>query len=192
MTVPESPLAAAWAPTASVLVAALLALLVTAAWLVWTANRLDRMHHRIDVARETLRVQLLRRSGAALELAACEALDPASRLLLLDAAHRSRNAAPEEAEAAESVLSEALRAVLAEPADVRALRSDVAVAPLVEELADICMKVELARRFHNDVVVAARALRSRRRVRWLRLAGHAGPLVTVDLDDVPPPALETA
>jgi hypothetical protein len=39
------------------------------------------------------------------------------------------------------------------------------------------------------VVVSARSLRSRRRVRWLHLAGRAGPLQTVDLDDEPPPAL---
>jgi hypothetical protein len=59
----------------------------------------------------------------------------------------------------------------------------------VDELAEVCAKVELARRFHNDVVVAGRVLRSRRRVRWLRLAGHAPPLRTVDLDDGPPAGL---
>jgi hypothetical protein len=158
-------------------------------WLSWTANRLDRMHHRIEVARATLGAQLLRRSGVTLELAATEVLDPASRLVLLDAAHRARNADSDDFETAESVLSEALRAVFVEPADVRALHADAAVAPLVEELAETCAKVELARRFHNDVVVSARALRSRRRVRWLHLAGRAGPLAAVDLDDVPPPAL---
>jgi hypothetical protein len=157
-------------------------------WLSWTANRLDRMHHRIDVARETLRAQLLRRSGVTLEVAVTEALDPASRLLLLDAAHRARNAGPEDFEIAESRLSEALRAVLDDAEAVSALR-DPALSSLVEELTTACAKVELARRFHNDVVVSARALRSRRRVRWLHLAGRAGPLQTVDLDDVPPPAL---
>jgi hypothetical protein len=164
-------------------------------WLSWTANRLDRMHHRIDVARETLRAQLLRRSGVAVELALTDALDPASRLVLLDAAHRARNAGPDDFETAESVLSEALRAVLADDEGVRALRNlegDLGLAHLVEELSQACAKVELARRFHNDVVVSARALRSRRRVRWLHLAGRAGPLRTVDLDDVPPSALQAA
>jgi hypothetical protein len=180
-------------PLAVVLTVVLMGVLLLAGlglWLSWTANRLDRLHHRIDVARETLRVQLLRRSGAALELAASEALDPASRLVLLDAAHRARNA--EQLESAESVLSEALRVVLADPGTVRVMRCDPALTPLVEELAQTCVRVELARRFHNDTVVTARALRSRRRVRWLRLAGHAAPLRTVDLDDVPPPALEAA
>src|SRR4051812_49829449 len=90
---------------------------VVGLWLSWTANRLDGMHHRIDVARETLSAQLLRRSGVTLELAASEALDPASRLVLLDAAHQARNAGPEELETSESVLSEALRAVFSEPED---------------------------------------------------------------------------
>jgi len=50
--------------------------------------------------------------------------------------------------------------------------------------------VELARRFHNDHVTSARALRSRRRVRWFHLAGHAPEPTTVDLDDVPPAGLD--
>lgn len=160
-----------------------------ALWLSWTANRLDQMHHRIDVARGTLDAQLLRRSGATLELASSEVLDPSSRLVLLDAAHEARNAGEEEFEAAESTLSQALRAVFADPEDVRVVRQDPTVTPLVDELARVCARVELARRFHNDVVVSARSLRSRRRVRWLRLAGRAADLHTVDLDDVPPPAL---
>ncbi len=169
-----------------------LLLVVTALWLSWTANRLDRLHHRIDVARESLRVQLLRRSGATLELATSEVLDPASRLVLLDAAHRARNAEEPDVESAESVLSETLRAVLADLGLVQAMRCDAGLAALLDELAHTCARVELARRFHNDVVASARALRSRRRVRWLRLAGRAGPLRTVDLDDVPPPALDAA
>jgi hypothetical protein len=167
----------------------LLLVLVVGLWLTWTANRLDRMHHRIDVARGTLDAQLLRRSGATLELASSEVLDPPSRLVLLDAANHARNAGPDEFEAAESDLSQTLRAVFAHPADVRHLREDATVRPLVDELARDCVRVELARRFHNDVVVSARALRSRRRVRWLRLAGHAADLRAVDLDDVPPDAL---
>jgi hypothetical protein len=155
-------------------------------WLVSTANRLDRMHHRIDVARGRLDAQLLRRSGVTLELAASDALDPASRLVLLDAAHRARSSSPEDLEQEESALSQALRAVLGEVDDLPALRQDPGVGPLVEELARACARVELSRRFHNDAVVSARALRSRRRVRWFRLAGRAAPLHTVDLDDVPP------
>ena len=148
-------------------------LVVLGLWLWWTAHRLDQMHHRIDVARAALDAVLLRRSGAALELATSQTLDPARSLLLVDAAHHARAAAPDDLESAESDLSETLRAVLADP----------------DEVAELREKAELARRFHNDVVVTARALRSRRRVRWLGLAGRAAELSTVDLDDVPPPVL---
>lgn len=158
-------------------------------WLYWTAHRLDRMHHRIEVARAALDAQLLRRSGAALELATGDTLDPARSLLLVDAAHVARAAAGYDLESAQSDLSESLRAVLADRDELDQLRARPDVGPLLDELAASCRKVELARRFHNDVVVSARALRSRRRVRWLRLAGNAADLRTVDLDDVPPAAL---
>ena len=160
---------------------------LTALWLLSTANRLDRMHHRIDVARGRLDAQLLRRSGVTLELAASDALDPASRLVLLDAAHRARSSDPDDLEQAESALSLALRAVLGE--HLAALRADPGVGPLIDELSHACARVELSRRFHNDAVVSARALRSRRRVRWFRLAGRAAALRAVDLDDVPPSGL---
>ena len=100
-------------PVLVVVVLGLVAVAV-ALWLTWTANRLDRIHHRIDVARGALDGQLLRRSGATLEL---------------------------------------------------------------------------ARRFHNDAVASALALRSRRPVRWLRLAGHAAEPRVVELDDTPPAPL---
>jgi hypothetical protein len=163
--------------------------LVVGLWLWWTAHRLDRMHHRIEVSRAGLDAQLLRRSGAALELATSDTLDPARSLLLVDAAHEARAASGDDVEAAQSDLSESLRAVLADRDELDQLRARTDVGPLLDELAASCRKVELARRFHNDVVVSARALRSRRRVRWLRLAGNAAELRTVDLDDVPPPAL---
>lgn len=170
-------------------VTVVVAVLAVAGWLSRTASRLHRMHLRVESTRSTLEAQLLRRSGAALELAAADDLDPASRLLLLDAAHHARTADASEAELAESELSQALRAVLGDSHQVARWRDDVRLGALVEELAQRCVKVELARRFHNDAVVTARALRSRRRVRWFGLAGHAAPLRTVDLDDGPPPAL---
>ena len=78
------------------LVPALVVLLALGLWLSWTANRLDRIHHRIDVARASLDTQLLHRSGTALELATSGALDPARSLLLVDTAHQARAASPED------------------------------------------------------------------------------------------------
>jgi hypothetical protein len=171
------------------LVAAIVVLLAVGVWLSWTAQRLDRLHHRLEVARGSLDAQLLRRSGTALELATSGTLDPARSLVLVDAAHAARAAGPEEMESAESDLSKALRAVLADTDEVAGLLVSPEVGPLLAELAGDCRKVELARRFHNDVVTSAKALRSRRRVRWLRLEGRAPEPSAVNLDDVPPQAL---
>jgi hypothetical protein len=44
-------------------------------------------------------------------------------------------------------------------------------------------RVQLARRFHNDVVVSTRDLRHRRLVTWFRLAGHAPMPTTIELED---------
>ncbi len=195
-----------------VVAAVIVSLVAVGLWLSWTATRLDRVHHRIDVARATLDGQLLRRSGATLELATAGVLDPARSLVLADAAHAARaarNGEPDDdpdgdpdddpdddpdkgefegddTEHAQSDLSQALRAVFADPDEVDQLTRHEEAEELVLELAGHCRKVVLARRFHNDAVASARVLRSRRRVRWLRLAGHAAALRTVDFDDQPP------
>jgi len=171
--------------------AAILLAITLGLWLSWTANRLDRMHHRIELARASLDAQLLHRSGTALELATTGALDPARSLVLVDAAHAARASGAESFESAESNLSQALRAVFVDESEVHDLGRHHA-GDLLRELAGDCRKLLLARRFHNDVVASARALRSRRRVRWLRLAGRAADLQTVDLDDEPPAALVAA
>jgi hypothetical protein len=164
----------------------LVVLVVVGIWLSWTATRLDQLHHRIDLGRESLRTQLALRSGVVLELAGSGALDDAASLLLADAAQRARRTPDGQAE---SDLSRALRAVFEDPDTVTALRADQAGLGVADELAAACRKVELARRFLNDQVTSAKALRSRRRVRWFGLAGHAAAPVTVDLDDVPPQGL---
>ena len=52
-----------------------------------------------------------------------------------------------------------------------------------------CLRVQLARRFLNDVVRAARVVRRKKAVRYLRLAGHAAWPATVEFDDTPPETL---
>ena len=60
---------------------------------------------------------------------------------------------------------------------------------MLVELAEVCQGVVLARRFSNDAVRAAVAVRRRGLVRVLRLAGHAPWPQSRDLDDAPPEAL---
>ncbi|MDX2848049.1 hypothetical protein [Actinacidiphila glaucinigra] len=165
------------------------ALVAVGLYLSWTAGRLDRLHARIDAARAALDAQLLRRASVAQELATAGVLDPAASIVLYEAAHSARQAEDEQREVAESELSQALRAVFAEPDAVDAVRAAPGGDEAAHELTQAVRRVPMARRFHNDAVRAARALRAHRKVRWFRLAGHAPRPVTFEMDDEPPVVL---
>lgn len=165
------------------------ALALVAVYLGWTAGRLDRLHARLDAARAALDAQLLRRASIVQELATAGVLDPAASMVLYQAAHAARLAPEDQREVAESELSQALRAVFADGAQVRAVRDAPGGEDTAAELAAAVRRVPMARRFHNDAVRAARALRRHRTVRWFRLAGHAPFPLTFEMDDEPPPAL---
>ncbi|MCT2588590.1 hypothetical protein LHJ74_01275 [Streptomyces sp. N2-109] len=162
------------------------ALLLITVYLSWTAGRLDRLHARIDTARAALDAQLLRRASIAQELATAGILDPAASMLLYQAAHAARQAEEEQREVAESELSQALRAVFAEKAQLEAVREAPGGADSATELGAAVRRVPMARRFHNDSVRAARALRRHRTVRLFRLAGHAPFPLAFEMDDGPP------
>ena len=146
-------------------------LLLFGAYASWTAGRLDRLHQRVEIARASLETELARRSALVAELAGTGILDPASSLLLLDAAHRARTASLETREQAESALTRAIHATGTDK------------EPWAGELSLAMRRVQLARRFHNDIVVSTRDLRQRRLVRWFRLAGHAPMPGTIELED---------
>ncbi len=161
-------------------------------YLSWTAGRLDQLHHRIDAARSALDAQLVRRSSVAIELAGCGLLDPAAALLIAGAAHEARECPDSERELAESNLSRALRAALDQPRQAEELRADRSGELLLGELDAAARRVVMARRFHNDAVRASRAVRRKRHVRYLRLAGHASQPTNFECDDVPPDCLARA
>ncbi|MEV7544484.1 MULTISPECIES: hypothetical protein [unclassified Streptomyces] len=163
-----------------------LALGAVGVYLSWTAGRLDRLHTRMDAARAALDAQLVRRASVVLEVATSGALDPASSLVLYEAAHAARQAEEEHREVAESELSQALRAVFADADQVEVLKTAPGGVEAAEELAAAVRRVPMARRFLNDAVRAARALRRHRKVRWFRLAGHAPFPLAFEMDDEPP------
>ncbi|MTE18209.1 hypothetical protein F0L17_03490 [Streptomyces sp. TRM43335] len=165
------------------------ALLLVAVYLSWTAGRLDRLHARIDAARAALDAQLLRRASVAQEVATSGVLDPAASIVLYQAAHDARQAEEDQREVAESELSQALRAVFADAAQLEAVRAAPGGEATAEELGAAVRRVPMARRFHNDAVRAARALRRHRKVRWFRLAGHAPFPLAFEMDDEPPAML---
>jgi hypothetical protein len=170
-------------------VAAAVVAVAVAVWLWWTASRLDRMHHRIDLSRAALDTALARRSAVVLELGACGWLDPPRALLLLDSAHAAREAPTTEQLQSESELSQTLRAVLEDPDEARQGRQQPGVGELLDALARDSHQVEVARSIHDDLVTSGRRLRGTRRVRWLRLAGSAPQPEVLDLDDDPPRTL---
>jgi hypothetical protein len=171
-------------------IVAALALAAFAAWyLSFSAARLDRLHARVEGAHSALDAQLVRRASVSLQLATSGILDPATSLLLADAAHAAREADGPEREMAESNLTKALLAAFAEPDVVPALAADPFGRELAQELAAACLRVQLARRFLNDAVRGARVVRRKWVVRSLRLAGHAPWPPTFEIDDTPPGTL---
>ena len=172
-------------------------ILLIVAFVVWrlsaVAGRIDRLHHRIELARASLDAQLLRRARAAEALAASGLLDPASAIVLAQAASHSRNTDLEDAVERgiiESELSGDLRAVFADPESVAELRAVPEGEELLMDLAASCRQVTLSRRFLNDGVQAARLLRQDRWVRWFRLAGNAPRPEMFEMDDVAPSAFD--
>ncbi|WP_029253495.1 hypothetical protein [Paraoerskovia marina] len=187
---------------------------------VVAATRLDRIHRKVVASRLALDAQLVRRAAVATELAGSGVLDPASSLLVAEAASAvtqdaedARNelalalpdldeesvrsvraglngSVAESRVRAESELSELLRTALGDPDEIRALAEDPDAAPLIHALGAAWYRAQLARRFHNMAVAHARQYRRHWSVRLLRLAGHAPMPVTVDLDDALPDGLD--
>lgn len=171
---------------------------VLLAWyLSYSAARLDRLHAKVEGALSALDAHLVRRAEAALELANSGALDPASGILLAGAATQSLehvNGRSFESdllegqhfagrEPVESELTEVIGAAL--PAevvrDIRDLGGPGESA--LERLESAGLRVQLARRFHNEAVKEVQRVRRKRVVRTFRLAGHADLPQTVEFDD---------
>jgi hypothetical protein len=173
-------------------------ILLVLTFIIWRlsalASRIDRLHHRIDLARASLDAQLLRRARAAEALANSGLVDPASAIVLARAASNSRNADPAdpvERSVVESEMSRDLREVFADPASVAELREIPEGEELLDDLSAACNQVALSRRFLNDGAQAALLLRQGRLVRLFRLAGNAPRPEMFEMDDVVPPAFAT-
>lgn len=179
-------------------------LLAVAWYLSYSAARLDRLHAKVEGSMSALDAQLVRRAEATLELATGGVLDPATSLLLADAAtdslerqtHQPVTNDPLDGqtfagrENVESNLSDVLAATLT-PEVVGALRQDPDSlgAEALERIEASALRVQLARRFHNDAVQEVTRVREKAVVRLFRLAGYAALPQPVDFDDDLPPTL---
>lgn len=162
---------------------------LTGLYLRGLAGRLDRLHVRVEAARDALDAQLVRRTAAALELAHSGLLDPASSVLLAEEAYGAQTADMTERARSESELTGALHAAIPDAATVELIAESGRGTALLDALRTSCAQVVLARRFYNDAVRATQSLRERRLVRWLRLAGTAPYPRTFEMDDLPPQSI---
>ena len=189
-------------------------------WFVWVdASRLDRLHRRVDASRGVLEQQLVRRASVAAELATSGVLDPASSIVVGEAAWAALAAGGDTTPAGvagelrqvlaegvpnvparanvdgldrsqlESDLTAALHEVLDDPHEVALMVTDEAGGALLDELLAAWYRLQLARRFHNDAVALTRSARRAPLVRLLLLAGSAPEPVTFELDDEWPAGL---
>lgn len=129
-------------------------------WITWLATRVDRAHARAERAWAVLDAALARRAERALEFVMLPGIDPATALLVSDAAATALepNLSRHDRERAESDLSHLLDAVGSMlPATASRLDAE-------RTRASIC------RRLHNDAVATALSLRRRYPIRILRLA----------------------
>jgi hypothetical protein len=169
--------------TWTLVVLILLAIVLWGFYVSWRASRLDRLHNRVEGARTALDLAMVRRSAVAYELASSGLLDPATSLLLADAARRAKEGRPDERYLVESDLTKALRAAFGQPG----FRSEVAesdgAGELVGEVEAAAHQVYIARKFYNDV--AARTIEARRRplARVFRLSGTAQQPEFFEMDD---------
>lgn len=181
--------------------AAVIGLVLLLAWyLSYSAARLDRLHAKVEGALSALDAHIVRRAESCLELANSGALDPASSFLLVGAASGSLERVNERTfegdllegqhfagrEGVESELTEVLHAALP-PDVVRDIEAhEGSGAAALSRVREAGLRVQLARRFHNEAVKEVQRVRRKRVVRLFRLAGHAQLPRTVEFDDSVP------
>ena len=156
---------------------AAIGILILVWYLTFSANRLDRLHHRVETSWANLDAILQRRAAIAQEIAHLPEIDPASNLILMSAAHQAREAEISERSEAESGLSGALR-LLRNESDVPHLHPE-----LFNELDEVTDRLRTAIAIHQEAVVATTNRRSKLIYRMFRLAGHAPLPVTYPFED---------
>jgi hypothetical protein len=160
------------------------AVILTLWWCSNLAGRLHQVHIRRDDLLISLRWQLVQRENLISKLLEDNTFGDAISSLLSECVEKANWAADGQLEdylLAESKVSQELRKVFSR--DV-AIESTSQFA-IMQELAECCYRIELARRFHNDAVGAATLLHKRILVRIFRLAGNTKLPVALDMDDVP-------
>ncbi len=150
------------------------------------AGRLDRLHHRIELASTSLDGHLNRRAGIAAELVSLGFLDPASEAYLMQSAHdvlAGADLPDPERLSDESELTEALADAFEDEEDVLEFRTDAAINLLLDELIAVCTRINYAKRSYADAVRDCLTLHDQTLVRLFRLAGRARRPTMIEFDD---------
>ena len=156
----------------------ILLLLLFAWYLSFLANRLDRLHHRVETSWATLDALLQKRAAIAIEIARSDIADPASSLLLTFAAHQAREASMRDRSQAETGLSGALGILLEASRDTHGeIEQD-----LIRELEELTDKIRVAIALHVESVERTQFVRRKIIIRLFRLAGHAPLPVTYEFE----------
>ena len=155
--------------------------LILALFFIWyltlSANRLDRLHHRVETSWANLDSILQRRAALAQEIAHFSEIDPATNLILTSAAHQARDADISERSEAESGLSEALK-LLRDESDIPHIHPEA-----FKELDGITDRLRTAIAIHQESVRATLNRRAKLIYRVFRLAGRAPLPVTYPFED---------
>lgn len=149
--------------TLVVLAVVALVVVVGGLWLLATANRLDRLHVRMDAAWAALEAALGRRAVVARAVVAAGTVAGERAERLRRVADHAEKAPRPDREVEENELTLLLAGV----------NRAALPGPLAVELTDAENRVVIARRVHNDAVRDTLALRRRRKVRYFKLAGTA-------------------
>ncbi len=175
--------------TSALLICLVLVLLWAVLISVTRLQRLHRLHRRTDAARNGLQRALQRRAEVAVAVAG--ALPDPAASELVDAVQGCRAAGPPGIDVAADAQREGQQRDTAENVLGRLLAGiDRARLPTAvrAELTEAEQALVVARSVHNDAVRDTLGLRSRRLVRWLRLAGSAPLPAYFEIADAAPDA----
>lgn len=115
------------------------------------------------------------------------AAEPAPRIAVIHALDAGIGA---DRESRESALTSVVEEILESPKDSETLYAEPCTAELLNSLAAAWYRVQIARRFHNESVLQAQRVRSKRWIRLFRIAGYAPMPHTVEFDDAWPQGLK--
>jgi hypothetical protein len=158
---------------------------VLALWVYFSASRLDRLHARLDAAQSALDAQLVRRVAALRHAVDTAPAPPEQRDRVEAIAATALTATGPQRQRAENEVGRAVADLAADSADGGVVLSGAHR----DELHESAVRVTIARRFYNDAVRDTRALRGRRMVRLLHLAGRREMPQFFDIDDTVPQEL---